>query len=108
MFRKTGGRCHLCGGTIVESNWQADHVLAHSTGGIHVVDNYLPAHSLCNKYRWHYEAEELQWVLKLGVWIRHEIERGTAIGKAAGKQFCVYERRRDQRRKLTPKAEVRS
>jgi 5-methylcytosine-specific restriction endonuclease McrA len=99
VFRKTGGRCHICGGTIVERNWQTDHVLAHSTGGIHAVDNYLPAHSLCNNYRWHYGAEELQWVLKLGVWIRHEIERRTAIGIEAGKQFCAYERRRDQRRR---------
>jgi hypothetical protein len=32
----------------LESNWQADHVLAHRTGGKHAVDNYLPAYSLCN------------------------------------------------------------
>ena len=29
ILRKTGGRCHICGGKI-KGNWQADHVLAHS------------------------------------------------------------------------------
>src|SRR5262245_16768546 len=66
ILRKAGGRCHLCGGPIIGHDWQADHVLAHSTGGAHSIDNYLPAHSLCNNYRWHYDTEEFQWILKLG------------------------------------------
>src|SRR5580765_2738113 len=51
ILLKTGGRCHLCGGAITETDWQADHVLAHSTGGKHSAENYLPAHSICNNYR---------------------------------------------------------
>jgi len=58
VLAKTDGRCPLCGGTINADDWQADHVLAHSTGGKHAVDNYLAAHSICNNYRWHYDAEE--------------------------------------------------
>jgi 5-methylcytosine-specific restriction endonuclease McrA len=77
VLRKTGGRCHICGGAIEGSDWEADHVLAHSTGGTHAADNYLPAHSLCNNYRWDYSAEEFQWILKLGVWLRTQMERGT-------------------------------
>jgi hypothetical protein len=50
LLRKTGGRCHICGGTIDGNDWEADDVLTHSTGGAHAVDNYLPAHSLCNNY----------------------------------------------------------
>ena len=51
ILAKTVGRCHLCGGTVFE-RWTADHVLAHAGGGPHAVDNYLPAHGLCNGYKW--------------------------------------------------------
>jgi hypothetical protein len=79
---------------------KADHVLARSTGGKHAVDNYLAAHSICNNYRWHYDAEEFQWILKLGVWMRTQIEKGTPLGLVAGQKFCRHERRRSGRRKL--------
>jgi hypothetical protein len=99
VLGKTGGRCHICGGTINANDSQADHVLAHSTGGAHSVDNYLPAHSICNNYRWFYDAEEFQWILKLGVWLRTKIENGTPIGLSAGQGFCVHDSRRAGRRK---------
>ena len=79
--------------------------LAHSTGGAHSVDNYLPAHSICNNYRWHYDAEEFQWILKLGVWLRTQIEKGTTIGQEVGQKFCDHERRRAGRRKPAPSKE---
>jgi HNH endonuclease len=100
VLGKTGGRCHICGGTINADDWQADHILAHSTGGAHLVENYLPAHSICNNYRWHYDAEEFQWILKLGVWLRTQIEKETLIGQEVGHKFCEHERRRAGRRKL--------
>jgi len=37
IFTKTGGRCHICGGTI-HGAWQADHVFPHSGGGAHAAD----------------------------------------------------------------------
>lgn len=79
-------------------SWEADHVLALSAGGVRSADNYLPAHSICNNYRWHYDAEEFQWILKLGVWIRTQIEKRTLVGMAAAAGFVVYERRRASRR----------
>ena len=45
VLSKTGGRCHICGGAIDAGDWQADHVLAHSTGGAHLVDK-LSSNSL--------------------------------------------------------------
>jgi hypothetical protein len=102
VLGKTGGRCHICGGIINANDWQADDILAHSTGGKHSVDNYLPAHSICNNYRWHYDAEEFQWILKLGVWMRTQIESETPLGQAAGQKFGAHERRRAGRRKPTP------
>jgi hypothetical protein len=105
VLGKTGGRCHICGGTINADNWQANHILAHSTGGEHLLENYLPAHSICNNYRWHYDAEEFQWMLKLGVWLRTQIEKETITGQEVGQKFCDHERRRAGRRKPAPSKE---
>lgn len=96
ILAKTGGRCHLCGGRI-DGKWQADHVLAHSGGGQHSEDNYLPAHALCNNYRWHYTAEEFQQILKLGVWARTQIQRLTRVGRYVAEEFLKYEKRRAAR-----------
>jgi 5-methylcytosine-specific restriction endonuclease McrA len=103
ILRKTDFRCHLCGGAIEGDDWQADHVLAHSGGGKHSVDNYLAAHSICNNYRWHYDAEEFQWILKLGIWLRTQVESETPMGRNAGKLFCKHENRRAGRRRDGPK-----
>lgn len=94
IFLKTAGRCHICGG-LIEGTWNADHVFSHSLGGQHSADNYLPAHPICNNYRWFYGTEEFQWILKLGVWLRTQIEKKTAVGRIAAKAFC----RQDQARR---------
>jgi 5-methylcytosine-specific restriction endonuclease McrA len=97
VLRKTNKRYHICGG-LIKGKWQADHVLAHSGGGKHEVDNYLPAHTLCNNYRWDYLAEEFQYVLKLGVWAKTQIETSTGLGPELAKRFAAYEKRRRSRR----------
>jgi 5-methylcytosine-specific restriction endonuclease McrA len=102
ILQKTGGRCHICGGQI-DGEWQADHVFAHALGGDRDSDNYLPAHSLCNNYRWFYGTEEFQWILKLGVWLRTHIENETPLGKAAAESFCKHERGRAGRRARSSK-----
>lgn len=99
ILRKTDGRCHVCGGEITDRRWQADHVLAHSGGGQDTVDNYLPAHALCNNYRWDYLAEEFRYVLKIGVWARTQIERETPIGREIAERFGHYEAARLNRRR---------
>lgn len=99
VLRKAGGRCHICGGLMDGSDWEADHVFAHCSGGLHSLDNYLPAHSICNNYRWFYGTQEFQWILKLGVWLRTQIENETKIGLEAAKHFIAHDRRRARRRK---------
>lgn len=98
VLGKTDSRCHICGGEI-EGRWDADHVLAHSGGGDHSVDNYLPAHGTCNNYRWDYLPEEFQLIVKLGVWARTEIEKGTRVGRSIESEFTKHEARRIARRK---------
>jgi len=103
ILLKADRRCHICGGSIeADAAWQADHVLARSSGGKYSLENYLPAHALCNNYRWNYSAEELQLILKLGVWLRTQIERGTTIGLLAATAFASYERSRAGRNKRRP------
>lgn len=99
VLAKTGGHCHICGGDIGTERWQADHVLAYSGGGSHRLENYLPAHAVCNNYRWDYLPEEFQLVMKLGIFVKTQIERGTVLGRAVGLAFTAYERRRMGRRK---------
>lgn len=99
IFAKTGGRCHFCGDFISGDKWQADHLSAHSLGGPHSIDNYLPAHSSCNRYRWVYGPDEFLGILRLGVWLSTHIERKTILGKDAAKAFCKRDRVRESRRK---------
>jgi hypothetical protein len=103
ILAKTASRCHICGGLIKDrEKGDADHVFAHAQGGVHSMDNYLPAHSLCNNYRWNYSAEELQWVLKLGVWLRTLIIRRKDLALELAQRFVKHEMSRDQRRKPKP------
>jgi hypothetical protein len=102
VLEKTAGRCHLCGGSISSNGkWHADHVLAHASGGRHSIDNYLPAHKLCNKYRWDYSAEQVQWILKVGVWAVSEMRRETRVGLDMGERYAEHEERRILRRTST-------
>ncbi len=97
VLNKTGRRCHICGG-LIEERWQADHVLAHSGGGLHSAENYLPAHRLCNNYRWDYLPEEFQWILKIGVWAQNQMKTGSTLGSEMVEHFFAYEIRRQKRR----------
>lgn len=99
ILAKTGGQCHVCGQPLTVDRFEADHVKAHTSGGASIVDNYLPACKTCNNYRWFYLAEEFQWILKLGVWARTEVEKGSAIGTQIGQKFTKGEGRREIRRK---------
>ena len=101
VLAKTARRCHICGGKI-DGSWQADHVLAYSSGGANSADNYLPAHKLCNNYRWDYGAKEFQLILKLGVWVANEIRHGTAIGIAVSNGFVKKEAGRERRSRSVP------
>ena len=51
VYKKTGGRCHLCGGKLDGEDFAADHVLSHAASGKSGIENFLPAHGLCNGSR---------------------------------------------------------
>jgi len=101
ILGRTRGRCHLCGGVIGKGAWDANHVFPLALGGKQGLENYLPAHRSCNGARWHLRPKEMVQVLKLGAWLRSEIERGTPIGKMAGEAYCKVDSRRVARRKPT-------
>ena len=100
ILAKTGNRCHVCGIKIKRSeSWHADHILPHSGGGEGTIDNYLPSCALCNKYRWHMLPEEVQAVLKLGVFVKNEIEKNTPLCQTVAEQYVKKELRRQKRLK---------
>ena len=100
IFMKTDGRCHICGGKISKDEiWQADHVIAHAHGGAHLIGNYLPAHAGCNNYRRSFDKEEFQWILKLGVWMRTQIENKEAGAIELAEKFVKHEAARQSRQK---------
>ncbi len=96
VLAKTDGRCHICGGRVGE-RWQADHVHPHGRGGDHTEENFLASHALCNNYRWHYLPEEFQYIMKLGVWAKKQVEKETAVGEQIAAGFVQQERRRIRR-----------
>lgn len=98
VLGKTAHRCHIYGGKIV-SKWQADHVLAHASGGDNSAENDLPAHVLCNNYRWDYDSEEFQWILKIGVWARTQMAQATSRGDVILTGFASYDSKRHDRRR---------
>jgi hypothetical protein len=100
VLLKSGRCCHICGGEILDGErWQADHVRPHSAGGLHDLNNYLPAHKLCNTYRWDHDPEEIKWILKIGVWSRKQMEKRSKLGRELRAAFYKKELRRQQRRK---------
>jgi len=60
-------------------------------GGENRADNYLTAHSVCNNYRWFYGPEEFQWILKLGVFMKTQIDKPTTrVGQVTGEEFLKH------------------
>ena len=98
ILKKTANRCHVCGGLVI-SKWHADHVLAYAGGGEHSIENYLAAHALCNNYRWDYDSEEFQWILKIGVWARSRMEKPSGLGDSMLAAFAAYDLQRHGRRR---------
>jgi len=100
VLDKTDSRCHLCGGEITENKFVADHILSHAAGGEHKLANYLAAHRLCNGCRWFYSPEEFQWILRIGVWARKQMEdQKNKIGKDMLCNFWEHENRLPRRRR---------
>jgi hypothetical protein len=103
VYKKTGGRCHLCGGKLNGKDFAADHVLSHKAGGKSGIENFLPAHGLCNGSRWFYSAEEFKWILRMGVWARKQIEDQTPVGRCIVPKFLKKEKKNEERRKSKKK-----
>ena len=99
ILEKTNSRCHVCGVEIHLNGFHADHVKTHSSGGEHKENNYLPSCQTCNSYRWHFASEELQIVLKLGVWAKGKMLRKSELGSQIANEFVKHEMKVRKRRK---------
>ena len=59
--------------------------------------NYLPAHAICNGYRWDYSPQECQWIIKIGIWARLRMEKPSTLGQQMLEAFHAYEKQRAKR-----------
>jgi hypothetical protein len=98
ILEKTNCRCHVCGVQLKLDGFHADHVKTHSSGGEHKENNYLPSCQTCNSYRWHFASEELQIILKLGVWAKGELLRKTSLGLEIADNFVKHEMKNRKRK----------
>jgi 5-methylcytosine-specific restriction endonuclease McrA len=48
VFKKSDGRCGICGEPVDLDTFTIDHIVPLSKGGGHVFDNLQPAHKACN------------------------------------------------------------
>lgn len=51
IYRRDGGRCHICGRPVSRSSYELDHLIPLSRGGPHISDNLAVAHGKCNRRR---------------------------------------------------------
>ena len=97
---KTGSRCHLCGGKIRPGEEVFDHLLAHARGGKRDPANFLVAHAACNALRRDRGPDEFQFMLRIGMWARTQMEKQKPIGQDMVAEFLAYEQANiDRRRK---------
>ena len=88
---KTDAHCHICGIELEINDFHADHVKPHSAGGMHAENNYLASCATCNKLRWHYSPEEIQVILKLGVWAKTKVLDESEMGLKMANEFVKHE-----------------
>ena len=100
VLAKTNGRCHICGIEVEATNFHADHVMSHISGGAHSESNYLPSYSTCNNLRWHYSSEEIQVIMKLGRWLKSKMVKQEEEGLLLANQFVKHDMALRKKRKL--------
>lgn len=86
VARKTGHRCHVCGGKL-DGDWHADHVRPLYLEGECREDNFLPSCVHCNRMRWGYDPRRIKKILRMGVYMLDEVERRTTLGKAIERRY---------------------
>ena len=105
IYEKTGGLCHICGGTL-DLKWSADHVMPFAKGGKDTIDNFLPACHTCNRLKWHRTPDTIRLIMQLGIYARTEIEHNTRLGRKIAELFQRKEESNVSRRK--PRNESRT
>lgn len=100
VFKKTGGRCHICGVKLTDK-WCADHIVPHITGGKNDSDNCLPACWACNRLRWFfYKPEAIQKIMRLGTYANTEINSGSQLGLAIDRLYKKQLEKNERRRNM--------
>lgn len=95
VFEKTSGFCHICGEELDDKKISISTPFNKSDS----VENSLPACQSCKRLFGNHLSEEINWIIKIGMWARTQIEFETDIGLEIATELIESEKDREQRRK---------
>lgn len=105
-WKKTGGRCHICGRVLVfdarrgqKGKWHIDHIVSVKRGGKDKVKNFLPICLICNRLKWFFKGRNMRKILQFGVIALRESERKTDLGRGIRKLYLQRLNQNQARRK---------
>lgn len=100
VWRKTEGRCHICGRVLVfdagrgkKGGWHVDHIVPMARGGKDGRKNFLPICRICNRLKWHFKGRKIRKLFQFGIIAWRESECRTHLG---GEIKKLYQQRLKQ------------
>jgi hypothetical protein len=94
IYLKTNGFCHVCGIEISSASFSITTSINNSNNFI-----FFPACKSCKRIHDNYLPEEIQWILKIGLWAKTQIEYETDIGKNISTELVEQAKYRESKRK---------
>ena len=94
IFELTNGICHMCG-----INLSIDNFSITTSINANSEVKKMPACLTCKKNYDKYLPDEIRWAMKIGLWIKTQIEFETDLGKEIALRIIEEEKYRESKRK---------
>ncbi len=93
IYNKTSGVCHICGIKLSPDSFSI--TASTTTNG----ETFLPACKACKRMHDNYLPEEIKWILKIGLWVKTQIEYETEIGNMVSGELTEIAKYGEYKRK---------
>lgn len=94
ILDSTNSVCHMCGIHLT-----IDDFSITSSIGVDFVEKKMPACLSCKKIYDRYLPDEIRWAMKIGLWVRTQIDFETDLGNEIALRIIEEEKYRESRRK---------